>query len=79
MKLKQDGVKGGGGRRGVRVMRQGLGGMPHATVFRGPQAQEASRVSIRSGDINRFVGAHIIDTTNTTQVKKLAFEVDLHR
>lgn len=52
-------------------MRQGLGGMPHATVFRGPQVQE-SQESVSEVGENRFVGTHSINTTNS-EGKKFIF------
>lgn len=77
MKLKRDGVKGGEEGKG-RTGDEAGGGM-HAMVFRGPQDQEASRVSLSSKKKTRFVGTHSINNTNT-QFKKfnICFTVALY-
>lgn len=54
MKLKRDGVKGGEEGKG-RTGDEAGGGM-HAMVFRGPQDQEASRVSLSSKKKNKVCG-----------------------
>lgn len=58
----------GWGEEGERRTGDEAGGGMHATVFRGPQDQEASRVSL-SREKTKFVGTHSLNSTNH-QVKR---------
>ncbi len=57
-----------GGEEGKGRTGDEAGGGMHATVFRGPLDQEASRVSL-SSEKTKFVGTHSLNNTNH-QVKK---------